>query len=505
MTIQETEKAYFQYLKKIMDFNEAIALAEWDMRTGAPKKGIPQRSEVVGTLAGEVFERQTSSEMKAYLDALTDRSVQDELSERTKRTVEKSKKEFERLANVPAAEHKEYVILQSKAQSVWEDAKASADFAALQPYLEKIVMFKRRFAGYWGAGANNYDALLDLYEPGMTTETLDRVFGRLREGIVPLAKEIAAAGDKPNADFLSVPVPVQKQKAFSLHILREMGYDFAAGRLDETLHPFETALNPDDVRVTTHYVENDFISALLGTMHEGGHALYEQHISRDLVGTPLCAGTSMGIHESQSLFFENFVGRSRAFWERHFDALKAYGSGQFDKVSIDDFYRAINISKPSLIRIDADELTYPLHIMVRYDIEKGLFNGDIEVKDLPGVWNEKMAHYLGIRPKNDREGVLQDIHWPSGDFGYFPSYALGYLYAAQFKNAMLNDLPDFDDLLRTGDIQSIREWLTVHIHQYGSLKKPLTILHEATGEDLNADYFIHYLETKYRGVYHLDK
>jgi Zn-dependent carboxypeptidase len=503
MTVADTVTAYKKYVKKIMDFNEAIALAEWDMRTGAPRKGISQRSEVVGTLSDEVFKRATSAEMNDFLDQLTDPAIQEQISPVIQKMVEKSKKTYDHYVTIPAEENQAYVILQSEAQSVWDEAKAKSDFSLLRPYLEKIVSYKRKFIDYWGVKTNKYDALLDLYEPGLTVRTIDRVFGRLREHIEPLVAAVTASNDQPKSDFLHVFFPADKQKAFCLHLLRANGYDFQAGRLDETEHPFETTLNPGDVRVTTHYQEHDFMSTVLGTIHEGGHAFYEQHISRNLVGTPLCEGTSMGIHESQSLFFENFIGRSKAYWELHYNELKNNADGQFNNVPLDDFYRAINISHPSLIRTLADELTYPLHIMVRYDIEKALFNGDLDVKDLPGVWNEKMKDYLGIVPKTDREGVLQDIHWPGGDFGYFPSYALGYIYAAQFKHAMRRDLPDFDELIRSGRLSEVTGWLSDHIHRFGSLKKPLEILKDATGEEPNPDYLIHYLTTKYSEIYRL--
>ncbi|MDN3953805.1 carboxypeptidase M32 [Sporolactobacillus laevolacticus] len=503
MAIEEIVQSYNQYVKKIMDFNESIALAEWDMRTGAPKKGIKQRSEVVGTLSDEVFKRSISDEMKGYIDALTDPSIQDQLSLVTKKMIEKSKKTYDQYVNIPPEESKAFVILQSEAQSVWQEAKEKSDFALLKPYLEKMVAFKRKFIEYWGVKTNKYDALLDLYEPGLTVQTIDQVFGKLREGLIPLVEAVTSSKAQPQKDFLSVPFPVEKQKALCLHLLREIGYDFEAGRLDETEHPFEITLNPGDVRVTTNFQEQDFISTVLGTIHEGGHALYEQHISRDLVGTPLCEGTSMGIHESQSLFFENFVGRSKAFWAFHYDELKRYGSGQFDHVSLDDFYRAINVSHPSMIRTLADELTYPLHIMVRYDIEKALFNGDLKVTDLPGVWNEKMKEYLGITPTNDREGVLQDIHWPGGDFGYFPSYALGYVFAAQFRHVMTRDIPDFDNHVSSGNLSVVTDWLSKHVHQFGSLKKPLEILTDTTGEGPNPQYLLNYLSGKYSDIYRL--
>lgn len=285
--------------------------------------------------------------------------------------------------------------------------------------------------------------------------------------------------------------------------MSELGYDFDAGRLDETVHPFEITLNRNDVRVTTKYDEHDFRTAIFGTIHECGHAIYEQNISQEYEGTLLCSGTSMGIHESQSLFYENFVGRNKGFWSRYFTKLKDHSKEQFNDVSLDEYYVAINESKPSLIRIEADELTYCLHIMIRYEIEKGLFNDDISVEELPQIWNEKYEEYLGITPPNDAQGVLQDVHWAGGSFGYFPSYALGYMYAAQIKNAMLKDLPNFDELIETGQFEEIKDWLTYKIHQFGRTKQPLEIMNDVTGEELNAQHLIEYLEEKYQKIYKL--
>src|SRR5690606_15022403 len=473
------------------------------LRTGAPKKGVEQRSEVIGMLSSEVFAMSTSTEMERYLNELTSPQAQGQISKITKKVVEECQKEFERNKKIPADEYREFVILQSKAESVWEDAKEKSDFDMFCPFLEKLVDHTKKFIGYWGYEGNKYNTLLDMYEPGVTVEVVDQVFAQLREKIVPLVKAVNESEHKPETSFLYNEFPKEKQRAFSLEVLKKIGYDFDAGRLDETVHPFAIGLNPGDVRVTTNYVENDFRTAVFGTIHEGGHALYEQNISSDLVGTNLAEGTSMGIHESQSLFYENMVGRSLPFWKNNFDLLKQYASGQFDQVSVEKFYRAINESKPSLIRIEADELTYPLHIMVRYEIEKALFNDEIEVKDLPEIWNAKYEEYLGIRPDNDSKGVLQDVHWAGGSFGYFPSYALGYMYAAQFKNQMEIDLPNYHELLEKGNLFPIQEWLTEHIHKYGKLKKPLEIIKDVTGEELNAEYLIQYLEAKYSEIYKL--
>ena len=281
-----------------------------------------------------------------------------------------------------------------------------------------------------------------------------------------------------------------------------MGYDFEAGRLDETIHPFAIGINPNDVRVTTRYDEYDFRTAVFGTIHEGGHALYEQNIDPDLYQTVLASGASMGIHESQSLFWENFVGRSHSFWESHFNLFKKYAPESFQSLEFESFYRAINDVKPSMIRIEADELTYSLHIIIRYELEKELIDGDLQVKDLPEAWNAKMEAYLGIRPENDFEGLLQDIHWAAGDIGYFPTYALGYMYAAQIFDAIKTDI-NFDQMIRFGDFEPIKAWLTEKIHRHGKMKQPLELIEEVTGEGLNPDHLIQYLTNKYTEIYQL--
>lgn len=498
-TVQH-EKEFLEYVKKMSAYNEALALIYWDLRTGAPKKGIEQRSEVIGMLSSEVFKMSVSEEMAAYIADLTGKDI----SEISQKALEECQKNYDRNKKIPAEEYKEYVILQSKAECVWEEAKAASDFAMFQPYLEKLVEITKRFINYWGYNGNKYDTLLDMYEPGVTVDILDRVFGELRSKLVPLVKQVANSQNKPRTKFLFETFPEENQRQFSVKILKQIGFNFEAGRLDKTVHPFATGLNPGDVRVTTRYDEQDFRTAVFGTIHEGGHAIYEQNIAKELIGTPLCTGTSMGIHESQSLFFENFVGRSYSFWRHNYDLLKKYSNGQFNQISLDEFYRAINESKASFIRIEADELTYPLHIIIRYEIEKSLFNDEIDVKDLPALWNEMYEKYLGIRPENDAEGVLQDVHWAGGSFGYFPSYALGYMYAAQFKNKLVEELPDFDQLLEKGNVLPIKEWLNKNIHQYGKMKKPLEILQDVTGEGLNAQYLIDYLNEKYRGVYRLN-
>ncbi|WP_047985275.1 carboxypeptidase M32 [Ornithinibacillus californiensis] len=494
--LTEKEQAFQEYLKEMNAIREAVTLIQWDLRTKIPKKGVEQRSEVVGYLSQKLHQMQVSDKMKAFIDELRDRTK----NEIIQKSVLECLENYERNRKIPDSEYKEYVMLQSKSEAIWQEAREKADFSLFQPYLEKLVAFNKKFANYWGYEDNIYDALLNNYEPGMTVKTLDEVFPKVRKSLTELLQKTQGSSVKPNTELLSTHFPKSDQELFSIEILNRMGYDFEAGRLDDTIHPFEITINLNDVRITTRYDEQDFRTAVFGIIHEAGHALYEQNIDKKLEGSPLASGTSMGIHESQSLFWENFLGRNRVFWESHYDLFKKFAPSHFERVELKDFYHAVNEVKPSLIRIEADELTYPLHIMVRYELEKALINDEIQVKDLPKLWNEKMVEYLGVEPPSDREGVLQDIHWAGGDFGYFPSYALGYMYAAQFKHKMSETI-DIDAAIKSGDLSPIRSWLTEHIHQHGKMKKPLEILSDVTGEGLNPDYLINYLTTKYQDIY----
>ena len=497
-----TVQQFTDYVKKMQHYQEALGVIYWDMRTGAPKKGLAQRSEVVGTITASLFDMQTSDQLGELLTTLEAQKT--ELDYVTRRLVEEVRKNYDQNKKIPAEEFKEYVILQTKAETIWEEAKATNNFAQFLPYLEQIIQWQKKFIQYWGVkNGSIYNTLLDIYEPDMTTDVLDQVFGELRETIVSLVQKIANSPNKPDTSMLFKQFPREAQRALSLEMLTQLGYDFEAGRLDESVHPFMIGINHGDARITTKYDEHDFRSAIFGTIHECGHAMYEQNIDAKLAGTPLARGTSTGIHESQSLFYENLVGRNEEFWKHNYERLQKHSPAQFGEVPLADFLRAINMVEPSLIRIEADELTYPLHIMIRYEIERDLFNGDLQAKDLPEVWNAKYEEYLGIRPDNDAKGVLQDVHWAGGMFGYFPSYALGMIYAAQWKHAMDKDLPNFDELLAKGELLPIREWLTDKVHQYGALKKPFELLQEATGEGLNAKYLANYLQEKYTKLYQL--
>lgn len=488
---------------QIKHYEELLGVVYWDMRTGAPRKGIAQRSEAVGALSSEMFRLSTSSEMGELLAALSEPEAQDDLAGVDRKLIEETRKEYERNLKIPPELYREYVVLTSQAETEWEEAKAKSDFQGFLPYLKQIIDYNRRFIELWGVKGTPYDTLLDMYEPGTTTADLDRLFGELRKRLVPLAEEIAGRGEKPDTSFLQGKFDKEAQKRFSLYTLGQMGYDFEAGRLDESVHPFATGLSTGDVRITTRYLEDDLTSALFGTIHECGHALYEQNIDPELNGTPLCGGTSMGIHESQSRLWENMIGRSRGFWKRYLPELKKEFPAQLEDVDADAFYRGINVVEPSLIRIEADELTYNIHIMIRYEIEKMLFNENLAPERLEEVWNAKYKEALGIEPSNAGEGVLQDVHWSGGMFGYFPSYSLGNMYAAQIIHTAEREMPSLADDIEAGRLLPLKEWLTEQVYRHGKMLEPGEIIERITGEPLRSTYLCDYLEKKYKEIYRL--
>ncbi|WP_312116823.1 carboxypeptidase M32 [Brevibacillus reuszeri] len=503
-SIETRATAFRSYVKKMTSYNQALAVLHWDKATQAPRKGMEARSEIIGTLAGEQFKLATSKEMEQFLVELSEPATLEALDEITRHTVLECKKEFDRNKRIPAERYQEFVVLTSNAETVWEEAREKNDFSLFQPYLQKIVNFQLEFIEYWGNDRKNkYNTLLDLYEPGMTVDQLDPIFATLREKTVKLVAAISESPNKPDTSFLTKNFPISEQDAFSRFILERIGYDFNAGRMDRSVHPFCTTFNPGDVRITTRFSENDFNSALFSCIHEAGHAMYEQNINPELLFTTLCDGTSMGIHESQSRYWENMVGRSLPFWKHFFADLQKAFPAQFEGVSVEDFYRAINEVTPSYIRTEADELTYNLHVMIRYEIEKGLINQTIEVADLPKIWNEKMKEYLGVEPPTDTLGVLQDVHWSGGSFGYFPTYSLGNVYAAQFTHVMEQEINGYNELVANGDFAPIRAWLKDKIHQYGKMKSPRELVSAITGEGTNATYLMNYLEKKYSEIYKL--
>lgn len=495
----EKLKELKEIITKIEYLKSAVNVLYWDARVYTPKKGISYRSDVLGYLSSELYKLKTSETIKNLIKYFSNITQLDDV---TKATIENLKKEYDMTKKIPEEKYRQYTILISNAQNIWTEAKEKADFSIFQPYLKKIIKFKKEFVEYWGYEDNKYDVLLDIYEPGMNVKKVDKYFAELKECIIELLSKIKSSKVHPDTSILRKKIRIDKQDEFSKYILKNMGFDFEAGRVDITEHPFTIEFNNKDVRITTHYYEDNFISGLLSNIHEGGHAIYEQDIPDNLKGTMLGQGVSMGVHESQSRFYENILGRSKEFWKYFYPKLQEKFK-EYRDVSFLEFYRAINEVKPSLIRTEADELTYSLHIIIRYEIEKMIFNEEVKVEDLPYIWNEKYKEYLGIEPENDAEGILQDIHWAGGDFGYFPSYALGNLYGAQFLHKMKCDIQDIDEQISKGELKVIHEWLKQNIHKYGSLYKPTELIKKVTNEELNAKYFIEYLNRKYKDVYEL--
>ena len=385
----------------------------------------------------------------------------------------------------------------SKATRIWAEAKKEKNFKKFAPVLKDIVGYQKKFASYRAKdGEKLYNVMLDSYEKGFDMETLDRFFDELKENIVPMLHDAAERSKKVDDSFLTADYPEQAQEEAARFLAEYVGLDFGRGVLAVSAHPFTTNLHNHDVRITTHYGES-IDSSIFSVIHETGHALYELGIRDDLTQTLVGQGASMGMHECQSRFFENIIGRNKAFWEPIFDTVADMFGTPLKSVSLDAFIAAVNKTVPGLIRTEADELSYALHVLVRYEIEKMMIEEDVEIDELPAIWNKKYEEYLGVSPKNDAEGILQDIHWSQGSFGYFPSYALGSAFGAQIYHTMKQEM-DVEELLREGKLEAIRKYLREKIHQYGKLKDSRQILKDVTGEDFTPKYYIEYLREKYR-------
>ena len=480
-------------------YNHALGVLYLDATTAAPSDTWEGRGRTMEIMSEITYKLSTDPENDELLKFLEDHL--DELDDQTRREVEVLRKGFDQTRKIPAEEYVAYSVLLNDAQSVWAKAKNEDDFASFAPYLEKIMEYNRKFAGYYNPEMKPYDALLNEYEEGLNMETLDAFFAQLRSTIVPL---IAKIREVPQIDdsFLYKHYPVEIQRKFSDYLMEVLGMDRTHCGIAETEHPYTTNFNNMDVRITTHYHEDNLVSSMFSVIHEGGHAIYELNGDDRYNHTFLYGGSSMGIHESQSRFYENLIGRSKAFISYVFPKLQELFPEQLSDVDADLFYRAVNNVQPSLIRIEADELTYCLHIMVRYELEKQLISGTLEVKDVPTAWNRLYQEYLGVDVPNDSMGCLQDIHWSFGDLGYFPSYALGSAYGAQMLAVMQQELGDVYADVEKGDLSRITGWLREHIHQYACFKKPGQLFEDACGK-FNAKHYTAYLTRKYTELYNL--
>lgn len=499
--IPEAVERLKAHLAIIEDLRAAAAILRWDQETHMPPGGAAGRAEQLATLSRLAHNMFTSSQTRdllasaeAILDALDPDSDEAALVRMTRR-------DYDRLSKLPADFVAERARAASLSIQVWREARRKNDFPAFQPALQQMVNYARRAADYLGYDEHPYDALLDLYEPAMRSREVDALFARLREVTLPLVRAIVQRGQVVDDASLRMEYEETHQRAFALKVAEAFGYDLTRGRLDESPHPFATSFNIDDVRITTRYQRRYLPSAIFGVLHEAGHAMYEQGISRSLARTPIADGASLGLHESQSRLWENLVGRSRPFWRHFFPMLQQQFPDQLHDVDVETFYRAVNQVRPSLIRVEADEVTYNLHIMLRFDLEKLLLEGRLGAKELPDAWNDKMNGYVGITPPSDADGVMQDIHWSGGSIGYFPTYTLGNIISVQLFEAARKAHPGLLDEIAQGQFGTLLGWLRAHVHRHGRKFLPRELLQRATGSDLTPEPYLRYLREKFGEIY----
>ncbi len=482
------------------DLDRAAALLEWDQQVNMPHGGAEARGNQMGTIQRLAHEKLTSPVVAGLLEELTTSAKNIDPDSDDARLIKVANRDYETAVKVPGDFVAEFSKLTTMAHGVWVEARAAEDFSIFQNSLEQIVDMVRRYAEFFAPYDHVYDPLLDKYEPGMKTSEVRAIFDALRPEQVALLKTIKSSPQVEDA-FLYQPYDVQKQWDFGVGVATKYGYDWKRGRQDKSAHPFTTSFSINDVRITTRF-EPDYIgSALFSTMHEGGHALYEQGVSQKYERTPLAGGTSLAIHESQSRMFENLIGRSQPFWSHFYPRLQELFPAQLGNIGLDSFYKGINKVEPSLIRVEADEATYNLHVMLRLEIEIALLEGKLEVKDLPEAWNSRMEDYLGITPPDDAQGVLQDVHWSSGLFGYFSTYALGNLISAQLWEVMENDMPGMYDQMNRGEFADILEWVRTHIHVHGRKYDPQELVQQITGSKIDPAAYMRYLTSKYSQIY----
>ena len=494
-------QAYHELIERSRELNRINAignLAGWDQQVYMPPGGSPARAEMVAFATKLYHQKLTEPRFGELIKIAQSGS----LSAGEAANLREWRREYERGIKLPD----EFVVraagLYSAAFDVWQKAKRESNYALFAPKLAQIIDTVREEAHYLGGAQNPYDALLDKYEEGLTTTQCNALFTRIKEILVPIIQKVQKSNRKPSRDlFKRVSFDIEKQQAFGRQVSAALGFDYNAGRLDVSEHPFTNRIDTGDVRITTAFHVKDPLDALFSTVHESGHGIYEQGLLSEYRGTPLGTTSSMSIHESQSRFYENHLARSRPFWEYWFPKFQEIFPGETAGIGFEEFYRFVNRVEPSLIRTAADEFTYHLHIIIRFEIERDLLNGAIDAAQVAEVWRQKYKSYLGFDVPDDASGVLQDVHWSWGSFGYFPTYSFGSAYAAQFEAAMRRDIPGLDECIRKGQFSVPRLWLNEHIHQYGCLYTPSELIKQATGKPFDPADLINYLNNKFRSVY----
>jgi len=495
--------ALLEKVYEINDLNKAMAVLGWDKEVNMPPKGLEARVQQLTTLSRLTHTLSTSDELGQLIeDAATEIAGADYDSNEAS-LIRLLKKNFEDARKVPADFVARSSQLSGPAHAAWVQARTDNDYAQFEPYMEQVIAMCQELADYYGYEEEKYDALLDKYEFGMKTADVRAIFDANKAALIPLREAIEKRGTAVSDSVVHQKFDIDTQKAFARTISTQIGYDYERGHLGTVVHPFATSFSRDDARITTRWNADFLNPALFGTLHESGHAMYEQGTHPDLARTPLARGTSLGIHESQSRMMENIVGRNRGFWQAHFPQLQTLFPAQLGSATAEDFYLAINKVQPSYIRVEADELTYNFHIILRFELEQAMLNGELAAKDLPEAWNAKMEELLGVIPPTNSQGCLQDVHWTRPGFGYFPTYALGNLYAAQFMETAVAQNPAIETELEEGNTDALLSWLRENIHQHGHKFTPGELVQRVTGKPLVHDAFIRYATAKFSDIFDL--
>lgn len=500
--MSELEKKLKDFLELKKQYDHVTTLLYWDMETGTPKLGQQAHVDALTYFSTRSFEMGTSDELEQMLQALSKPKEYEALDDTMKFIVTRMKRDMDKDKRIPKDLFEAFVRAQAEAGNAWRDAKNASDFSMFAPHLEKMIKMRKEITGYTDPGKEIYDALLDNYEEGMDTETIDHLFGDLKKELIPLVKQILAAKQPDDSKFKG-HYDVDAQKKVQNLLLDYIGFSKDAGSVGETEHPFTLNFNSKDVRVSNHYYEEEPLFAMFSAIHEGGHAIFEQNVNPAYDNTVAGSCCYMGVHESQSRFYENILGRNKNFWLPIYDKLGEL-LPQFKEITLDEFYHEINHVRNSMIRTEADEVTYCFHIILRYEMEKAIFRDHVPVEKLPELWNEKMKEYLDIVPANDAEGILQDMHWSDASFGYFPSYLLGSIYDGMYLEELEKELGSVDELLAAGKIGEITKWLNQKIHWYGSTRTPKEVIANVCGKEVSAEPLIRYFKEKYSKLYDLN-
>jgi len=506
-SVESSYKKLLDMVKEPILLESVSLLVHWDMETMMPPRGIGLRSQQLAVLSQLEHQMRTNLNIGKLLYDIAEHPDYDEMSGAQKRNIYLIKKKYDEQIKLPEELVKETAKQEAIAVDTWKKAKAAKDFSMFKPELKKLYELKKRAAEILQevkGTATPYDALIDIFEPKMPSKLIKKIFEDLRKGLISLIDKCQNASKQPDVSILKRRIPIHIQKDVSRLLIKFVGYDVesknAGGRLDETEHPFTTGYY-DDVRITTHYYEENYASAVFSTLHESGHALYEQNINPKWMYQPIGEGCSYGFHESQSRFVENIVGRSREFWVYFLPLLKNVTGNILKDVKLEKFLHAINQVKPSKIRVEADEVTYCLHVIIRFNIEQELFADKLTVSELPEVWNQNYSDYLGVKIKHDSEGVMQDIHWANGYFGYFPSYALGNIYSGQILGQIQKTIPEWRGQVSKGNFEEVKKWLIENVQNHGKLYDPPTLIKKITGQQLDVKPFLNYLNHKYSSLY----